>query len=634
MKKVTLANLPIGVKIIGFSLTVIFFVLCIASYNAIKRVKEQKKLLIKNEIEKINNLQRSIDILGKQYLTTAIAIAEQEITKKALREKNREILIPKAKSLFSKINKNSPEPLKIHYHQIPGYSFLRVWKPEKYGDDLRSFRHTVVQVQKTGRPLSGIEAGRAGLAIRGIAPVIDNNGKILGSVEVFSSINTYAKRIADPGKKDFAIFRRELVKTFKDDQSIKIGNYKLIYSTNKKLFEPILNESFLKSSEDKINIAKKGNILYLSGPIHDYSGKTTGIWITGLNLSNFIKAQNKIIYHNIIYTIILAIIAGILIYWYTKNNILKPMQACLQCIDEIADGNLNTKVEIKNKDEIGKLAKGINHMIENLKNLAKKANYSTKNIEKTEEKISSACNELLNISLEAKEKVNILFKASQENKERITQLASANEEITVTVQNTSQNVENTAKMLQQVTEEVENAINVISQLNKHFAKIEEVVSFISKIADQTNLLALNATIEAARAGEAGKGFAVVANEVKELAKQTANATDKIVNNIQNLRNLVEGSVDAIHKVDNMINPLKELSENMASAMEQTAHATQEISLQSQEVSNSTLESLNSFKEIEKAIEKVGEAAYKSHETIQELKRLSKELQDTITKFKF
>ncbi len=628
-----LASVSLGVKIVGFSLFILLAILVGATYNAIKMVKEQETILINSEKKDLARLQKELDTMAKKYLITALAIAEQEITKEALRSHNRELLIPHARNLLEKINEHSPDKLKIHYHLPPGVSFLRVWKPQKFGDDLRSFRHTVVEVQQTGKPLSGIEAGRAGLAVRGIAPVTDESGKILGSVEVFSSITAYAKKIARPGQEDIAILRKELVKTFQKDGSTRIGNFRLIYATQQDLFKPVLSEEFIQKSAEKVQAFRKDGLLFLGAPIIDYSGKVTGVWLSAINLSAFEKAQRNIILKNILYATILALFAGILIFLHTQKNIIKPIQACLKTVEEVAEGNLNTEVNIKNKDEIGKLAKGINHMIKNLRNLVQKVNNGAYNIGNTENNLINSSERLLNVSKEAEEKIEILVNSSQENRERITQLASANEEITVTVNNVSQNVGDTANMLQQVAGQVENTIEIISQLNQHFAKIEEVVSFISQIADQTNLLALNATIEAARAGEAGKGFAVVANEVKELARQTANATEKIVNTIQDLRHLVEGSVEAVHKVDELINPVREMTENMAAAMEQAAHAAQEISQRSQEVLNSTEDCFCHLSEIKQVIEEVREAAEFSNETAQKLRELSRELQETIAKFK-
>ncbi len=628
-----LTSVSLSVKIIGFSLGILMVVLVVASYNAINIVKDQERLFIKNEEKNIKGLQEDMDQLAKQYLSTALALAEENITKEAMRSRNRELLIPYAQKLFKKINTYAPEPIKIHYHIPPGLSFLRVWNPQKWGDDLRSFRRTVVQVQKTGQPIAGIEAGRAGLAIRGIAPVVDEDGSVLGSVEVFSSISTHAKEVALPGFRDVAIFRKEIVKTFNDKSSINIGNFKLIYITKDEIFKPVFSEDFLKKAEREISHYRQEHILYIGAPIKDYSGRVTGVWISALNLSAFESAQKEIIYKNIISTAILALLSALLIFWHTKRTVIQPLRACLVAVDKVAEGDLDTEVKIKNKDEIGKLAHDINHMIHNLRNLVAKIQQGSDNIEKAENTLIDSSERLLDVSQKAQDKITILVDSSQGNRERITQLASANEQITSTVQNVSQNVGETVTMLQQVTEQVENTIGVISQLNQHFAKIEEVVAFISQIADQTNLLALNATIEAARAGEAGKGFAVVANEVKELARQTANATEKIVNTIQNLHHLVEGSVEAVHKVDELVTPLKEMAENMAVAMEQTAHAAQEINLQSQGVLDSTSNCFCHLDEIKKVIHEVMKAAEFSNETAQRLRKLSHDLQETISKFK-
>ena len=626
-------RVSLAVKVIGFSLALILGVLIIATYNAIQIVHNQERLFIKDEEKTINKLQTEMEELAKQYLTTAITISEQRITKEALRTKNRDLLIPYAQKLLKDINTYSPEPLKIHYHQLLGVSFLRVWKPQKWGDDLRSFRHTVVKVQKTGRPIAGIEAGRAGLAIRGVAPVIDDDGTVLGSVEVFSSINAYANKKARPGMKDIAILRKELVKTFEDKGDMDLGDYRLIFSTQDELFKPVLNQDLLRKLENSVVHLKKGNILFIGAPILDFSGKVTGIWLSALNLSSFSKAQNDIILKNIIYATLLALIAAILLFIHNRKTVIEPLRACLVAVDNVAEGNLNVEVKVKNKDEIGRLAHNINHMISNLRELVRKINKGTSKIEETEAEILDSSENLLNASQDAENKINLLVESSKGNQERITQLASANEEITTTVQNVSQNVGETVNMLQQVTDQVEHTIGIIGQLNQHFNKIEEVVTFISQIADQTNLLALNATIEAARAGEAGKGFAVVANEVKELARQTAEATEKIVQTIQDLHHLVEGSVEAVHKMDELINPVKEMAENMAVAMEQTSHAAQEISLQSQGVLDSTRDCFCHLEEINAVIQGVIKAAEISNHTAKRLRKLSQDLRSLIDNFK-
>ncbi|NPB09995.1 MAG: methyl-accepting chemotaxis protein [Thermodesulfobacteria bacterium] len=536
--------------------------------------------------------------------------------------------------LWKKIDEQTPNRrVKIHYHIAPGFSFLRVWRPDKYGDDLRSFRHTVVQVIKTGEPVAGIEAGRAGLAIRGVAPVKDDDGTVLGSVEVFININDLAKIEAKNENKDVAVFTKEVVSTFEKQGVTKVGNFRLVFATDKSLLEPVLNEEFLGKASHQIVTYQKGHYLYIGSPIKDYAGKVTGVWLTTLNLSSFQKAQEALIKKSILLAVVLIAIVALLVSFQVRAIVSRPLQACLEAVNRVAQGDLNVRVPVRSRDEIGRLAEGLNHMVENLHKLIKKVSKGTDQLEEAEQNLMSSSENLIHVSGETHQKVDEIARAGQENKERMVQLAGANEEITATVQNVSENVTNTVQMFSEVTHQIDKTTEIIRQLNQHFVKIEEVLGFISQIADQTNLLALNATIEAARAGEAGKGFAVVAGEVKELAKQTAEATDRIVNTIQELRHLVSSSVEEVHKISELVHPVKEMTENIAAAMEQTTAAANEISQQAHGVLESTEHSLVLMEELRAATEEVVRAAEFSNQAAQKLRELSQELKIMVRRFK-
>ena len=629
-----LARLSIGHKLLASFLLVLLLALGITTYQSISLVRDQQKLLVKKAVADQKELAPEIGRMARQYLQIAFSLAEQNLTKEAMRTKDRELLMKRAIPLWKKIDEQTPNRrVKIHYHLPPGVSFLRVWKPDKYGDDLRSFRHTVVQVIRTGEPVAGIEAGRAGLAIRGVAPVKDDDGQVLGSVEVFISINDLAKIEAKNENKDVAVFRKELVKTFDNEDTIRVGDYRLIFATNKSLLEPILNKEFIEDASRRVVTYQKGHYLYIGSPIKDYSGQVTGVWVTALDLSSFQKAQAALIKRSIVLAAILIAIVAFLVSFQVRAIVSKPLQTCLEAVNRVAEGDLNVRVEVKSKDEIGRLASGLNHMIENLHKLIKKVSRGTDQLEEAEQNLVSSSENLIKVSSETHQKVDEITKTNQENKERMVQLASANEEITATVQNVSENVTNTVQMFSEVTEQIDKTTDIIRQLNQHFVKIEEVLGFISQIADQTNLLALNATIEAARAGEAGKGFAVVAGEVKELAKQTAEATDRIVNTIQELRHLVSGSVEEVHRISELVYPVKEMTENIAAAMEQTTAAANEISQQAHGVLEGTEHSLELMEELRVATEEVVRAAEFSNEAAQKLRELSKELKVMVKRFK-
>ena len=625
----------IGTKITLSLLFVLTIVLVVTTFESINMVKREKETIINKEIKMQEELETYIGRMARQYLQIALAIARQDVTIQAMREKNRELLLQEALPLWEEIKAQTPNRhVRIHYHLAPGFSFLRVWKPEKYGDDLRSFRHMVVQVIRNGKPLAGIEAGRAGLAIRGVAPVKDKDGTIIGSVEVFISMNDLAKIEASNNNKEVAVFRKETISTFdKKGEEIRIGKYHLIFATNRELLEPILREDFIKKAAMGITSEQHGNHLYIASSIDDFSGQNTGIWLSILDLSAFNKAQQKVIASNIILAVLLALMVAAIVFWQTKILLTKPLNSCLNAVNEVANGNLNVKVSVESKDEIGKLAAGLNHMIQSLKGLITKVAQGTNKLENAEENLISSSQSLMQVSEETHQKVEELAKSSLESKERMVQLAGANEEITVTVQNVAENVTSTVQMFSEVTEQIEKTTNIIQQLNQHFIKIEEVLNFISQIADQTNLLALNATIEAARAGEAGKGFAVVADEVKELAKETAKATDRIVSTIHELRELVNSSVAEVNRISELVYPVKEMTESVATAMEETTSAANEISQQAQQVLESAEKSLDLSEEIKNATEEVLKAAEFSNEAAQKLREVSKELRQMVRKFR-
>ncbi len=187
-------------------------------------------------------------------------------------------------------------------------------------------------------------------------------------------------------------------------------------------------------------------------------------------------------------------------------------------------------------------------------------------------------------------------------------VASASEEMTVSVQEISSQINSASNASKNALNSVNNASEQVSQMANSSDKISEVILLINDIAEQTNLLALNATIEAARAGEAGRGFAVVASEVKNLASQTATATDEIRAQINEMQKTTSDTVTAVQEISVTIGELDEISSSIATAVEQQAAAMQEISRNSLDAAHGTETAGENVKNVSNMAEETGNAA--------------------------
>src|SRR5207237_1395922 len=166
--------------------------------------------------------------------------------------------------------------------------------------------------------------------------------------------------------------------------------------------------------------------------------------------------------------------------------------------------------------------------------------------------------------------------ASEQASANVQSVASATEEMTSSVNEISRQVQESSRIAVEAVKQAQQTDARINELSKAAGRIGDVVKLITAIAEQTNLLALNATIEAARAGEAGRGFAVVASEVKQLASQTAKATDEIGTQIAGMQTATQDSVAAIKEIGGTINRISEIASTIAAAVEEQGAATQEI----------------------------------------------------------
>lgn len=288
-------------------------------------------------------------------------------------------------------------------------------------------------------------------------------------------------------------------------------------------------------------------------------------------------------------SIFIAIMALCLIISLGIVKNLKMMVVSFQDIVE-GDGDLTKRIEIKAQDEIAELAGWFNTFLEKLQSMigdiAQNASAVDKestslatishNLEANSTETTSLSESVAAAAEEMTVNINNVAAAMEESTTNTSMVATAAEEMSSTIHEIASNVEHAHSISEKAVTQAETTTVRMAELGVSADAINKITETITEISEQTNLLALNATIEAARAGDAGKGFAVVANEIKELAKQTAEATLDIKKQIDDVQSTTTTTIGEIEEITNVINSINKIISTISTAVEEQSSATEEI----------------------------------------------------------
>jgi len=248
------------------------------------------------------------------------------------------------------------------------------------------------------------------------------------------------------------------------------------------------------------------------------------------------------------------------------------------------------------------------------------------------EELSSISAQMNSNAEETSSQATLVSAASEQVSQNVQVTATGVEELNSAIREIAKNATDSARISQQGVVIAETTNRTVGKLGESSIEIGKVVKVITSIAEQTNLLALNATIEAARAGEAGKGFAVVANEVKELAKETAKATEDIRQKIEAIQNDTRGAVDAIKQISDVINQINNFSTTIASAVEEQTATANEMGRNVAEAARGAGEIADNIKAVASGAQSTSEGASNTQQAAGELSRMAAVLQQLVSQF--
>ena len=319
---------------------------------------------------------------------------------------------------------------------------------------------------------------------------------------------------------------------------------------------------------------------------------------------------------------------------FVARGLSRPMRSNVETLQRVASGDLTARATVTGQDELAEMGTALNAALDRLSDAFQTIGEGVLELGQSSSDLSNIGSSLNASADETSRQAGVVAAASEQAGKNVQTVASGTEEMSVTIKEIAKNAAAAARVATSAVSSAQRTNELVAKLGESSTEIGNVLKVITTIAEQTNLLALNATIEAARAGEAGKGFAVVANEVKELAKETAKATEDITRKIAAIQSDTTSAISAIAEITQVIGEINDIQNTIASSVEEQAATTNEIGRNLHELAQASNEIAQNVTSVAAAAGSTADASTQTRNAAANLSELSRNLDTQMRQFTY